>query len=255
MAHAQLPEFPEYIFIQTDPAFDYVLKATVELKRQDRLVTLKDQTAELQDIESNDKEEERKFQFGGGKKDPSKAFGQTASAVVRMCMLEAVQINRDFWPKMGNNSQRRNRKKVIFTSHRPSTVPFTLTEDKSTAKKYWSKYDQFYPHFLIEEKVSGNQRASMPSMMLIFRKNFSELVEITTTFTAMRRHNPADQFDSFVNVFCAVREIKSPKGVDDGEYTCLLKGMMKPADGDLGTLSNYFFEKLDLDDDEEEERQ
>lgn len=152
------------------------------------------------------------------------SFGQTASAVVRMCMLEAVGIRRTFWPQIGPRSDGRNRGKLereVFI--RPL---FCLANDRETARYYWWKYDQLYPHFLIEGAVRGlgiNQRESIQSMMFIFRNNFTELIEITTTFHATRREE--HRFNSYVHVTCIVREIREG---EDGPHTIRLKALMQP---------------------------
>ena len=63
----------------------------------------------------------------------------------------------------------------------------------------------------------------MPSMMLIFRNNFTELIEITTTFDATRREK--HRFNSYVHVACIVREIREG---EDGPHTIHLKALMQP---------------------------
>ena len=76
----------EFIFVQTDPAFNIVLQCLTELRDQDRLQVTHFQMAELRDIESNDDNEDRKFMFGGDHLTSNHAFGRTASGIVRMCM-------------------------------------------------------------------------------------------------------------------------------------------------------------------------
>lgn len=67
----------------------------------------------------------------------------------------------------------------------------------------------------------------MPSMMLIFRANFTEVVEITTTFTATPRGE--QRFDSYIHVACIVRKItESTEERLDGQFTKQLKKLMEP---------------------------
>ena len=113
----------ETIFVQTDPAFNIVLQSLLELKNQDRLQLTHLQTASLEDIESNDGDENQRFKFGG-KNGPSYAnyaFGKTPSAVVRMCMLDAVGVSRSFWPKLGKYSDSRKKEKLQHEVLRPTT--------------------------------------------------------------------------------------------------------------------------------------
>ena len=208
----------ETVFVQTDPTFKVVLAVSKELKNQNRLHVTRSQTACIEDIESNDEREDHRLVFD------FVSFGRTASAVVRMCMLEAVGIRRTFWPKIGPRSDVRNRDKlerVVSTGQL-----FCLANDRETARYYCWKYDQLYPHFRIEGAVRGldiNQRESMPSMMLIFRNNFTELIEITTTFNTTRREE--HRFNSYVHVACIVREIREG---EDGPHTIRLKALMQP---------------------------
>ena len=65
--------------------------------------------------------------------------------------------------------------------------------------------------------------------MLIFRSNFTEVIEITTTFTATPREN--QQFHSYIYVVCIVREIsESTEEDEDGEFTRQLKELMVPVE-------------------------
>lgn len=206
----------ETIFVQTDPAFRVVLDATNELR--DRLQVTHFQTAVITDIESNHQRDDHRFVFD------FVSFGRTASAVVRMCMLEAVGVSRKFWPNIGPYSYSRNKNKL----EREVVIGplFCLANDRNTARHYWCKYDQLYPHFRIEDAVSGldiNQQENMSSMMLILRNNFAELIEIITTFTARRRAE--HRFNSYVHVTCIVREIQEGK---DGPYTIRLKELVQP---------------------------
>ena len=205
----------ETIFVQTDPAFQIVLDATNELR--DRLQVTHFQTAVITDIESNHQRDDHRFVFD------FVSFGRTASAVVRMCMLEAVGVSRKFWPNIGPYSYSRNKNKLERVIIGPL---FCLANDRNTARHYWCKYDQLYPHFRIEDAVSGldiNQQENMSSMMLILRNNFAELIEIITTFTARRRAE--HRFNSYVHVTCIVREIQEGK---DGPYTIRLKELVQP---------------------------
>ena len=228
----------EFIFVQTDPAFNVVLYCLKELGDQNRLQVTHYQWAELRDIESNDANEERKFMFGGKTLFASHTFGRTASAIVRMCMLEAAGVPRKLWPKPGSNADRRNKAKLHKSLRKP-ILGFRLATTERIATHYWSKYDQLYPHFRIEDEVDAVDlytQISIPSMMLIFRENFTEVVEITTTFKATPRED--QQFDSYIHVTCIVREISTEEG-NDGRCTRLLKELMVPVE-----IQEEYFEEM-----------
>ena len=104
---------------------------------------------------------------------------------------------------------------------------------------YWSKYDQLYPHFRIENELHQaglNRQASIPSMMLIFRGNFTEVVEITTTFEATLMED--QQFESYIHVICIVRKISTKEG-NDGKFTRKLKELMVPVE-----IQKEYFEEM-----------
>ena len=228
----------EFIFVQTDPAFNIVLQCLTELRDQNRLQVTHYQLADLTNIESNDKDEDRKLMFGGESSPPRHAFGRTASAIVRMCMLEAAGVPRRLWPTLGRDSGKRNKAKL----HNPlgqQPRGFCLANDNDIARRYWSKYDQLYPHFRIEDelrKVALNTQTSIPSMMLIFRGNFTEVVEITTTFKATLKEN--QEFDSYIHVICIVRKISTKEG-NDGRFTRQLKNLMVPVE-----IQEEYFEDM-----------
>ena len=233
----------ETIFVQTDPAFNIVLQSLTELRNQNRLHVTHVQAATLTNIESNDDDEDRRFMFGGERGElANSAFGRTASAVVRMCMLEAAGVPRQLWPTLGSHTGSRNKNNLQNPlrdiNNQPLARNFHLANDEATAKRYWSKYDHIYPHFRIEDEIIEvplDEQASMPSMMLIFRPNFTEVVEITTTFTATRRIE--QQFNSYIHVICIVRKIVEED--NDGKFTKQLKELMVPVE-----IQKEYFEEM-----------
>lgn len=219
----------ETIFVQTDPAFNLVLNSLNELRNQNRLVVTYFKTASIQNIQSNQEGEDRRFLFGGANESSVQMFARTASSVLRMCMLKATNINDAFWPTMGPRSQPRNRANLV--SEVLIDGNFHLADNRMDAERYWSRYDHQYPHFRIEERmnsVGANNQAYLPSMMLIFRGNMTEVIEITTTFTATRNNEPTNQFDSYVHVCCIVRSICNGDQSEDGRFTKQLKELMRP---------------------------
>ena len=216
----------ETIFVQTDLAFHAVNLALTELRDQHRLHVTHSQIASIDDIESNDEQEDHRLRFGGQNAPITarESFSRTASEIVPMCMLEAVGINRDLWPQIGNTvSNARNQDKLqreVFIH-----PLFSLATDDWTAIHYWLKYCQLYPQFRIRNTVQYlniNGQGSMPSMMLIFRNNATEVIEITTTFNA----TPSEEnhFSSYVSVICQVRNISQG---EDGPHTTHLKKLMQ----------------------------
>lgn len=220
-----------FIFVNIDPLFNFALHVLRALNDQERLEITNVQRAYLDDsIQSDD--ENDKFKFGGKNaaniKSSASAFGKTASAVFRMVMLHAVQIEERVWPVLGKHSNRRNKGSLQFEVLSPNGKPFKLLDnsDKRIARMYWSAYDRAFPHFLIESKVlesaDNENTANFSNMMLIFRNNFSEVIEITTNADATMNLRPQDgTFTSFVHVLCIRREIKPIEGNEDGSFAMM----------------------------------
>ena len=230
---------PETIFVQTDPAFNVVLKSLNEISNQNRLHVIHLKTARIQDIQSNNPLFQGRFIFGGTRAELAySAFGRTASAAVRMCMLEAVNVPRTSWPRPGRTSEKRNKEKIFPEVLHQRQPAFHLANARDNAMYYWSKFDHLYPHFRIEHEVrragDDNGTARMPSMMLIFRESFAEIVEITTTFNATPLGG--QRFDSYIHVTCVVRRIDQG---EDGIHTKRLKSLIKPVQ-----IQDQYFEKM-----------
>lgn len=93
---------------------------------------------------------------------------------------------------------------------------------------YWRKYDHAIPPSLIESEMletHGNP-VRLNNTMLIFRNNFSEVIEVITEAYATMdplSWNPGE-FDSYVQVECIRKQIKT--GKEDGESFKNLKILM-----------------------------
>ena len=207
------------VLLQTDPyTFNLALDVLAILRKRKLLDMQSCKVIEIDNIQSNDEHEDHSYVFGGRRADQRsfriQCFAQTASSVLRMCMLEAA--NASPRPKFGRHSQRRNSE--IMRRAQPDFGPkFVLCNDERRSREYYSHYDHLYPHFQIEHKlkeVQPNHWMEMPSMVLIFRRNFSEVIEISTTFKALEVKKPRvaiGTFDSYVNVRCIVRSISDPE--------------------------------------------
>ena len=203
----------EVILMQTDPIFNLVLSALKELRDNERLPLARTtfQRAYINRIEraAPPPYTWRKLHD----------FSRTASVCFRMAMLEATGIPRDWWPETvsteGNTRE--------GNMHRePDPVRFQLAMTEDDAKRYWSCYDQIYPHYIISERYD-NTRADdsvdLNSMMVIFRNDFNEMIEITTT-VRLQKDLPSmerREYNASVSVVC-IRRVIDP-GDDEGTPT------------------------------------
>ena len=179
--------------------------------------------------ESDNKSDECRFKFGA---DPQSrgpgwihCFAKTASSVLRSMMLRAVN-NQDYSPKLNNHSDNRNKRKLCYNGHGNE---FRLASSKITAMEYYSSYDKLHPHFRIEHQFKFSQSTRtwhlhMPStMMLVFRRNFTEVIKIGTSLTAEqmlyepspipghRQYMPPGCVESTAHVHCIVRKVSNPE--------------------------------------------
>ena len=109
------------------------------------------------------------------------------------------------------SSKARNQAKLQYSFQ---IAQFSLGRgDEEATRRYYSRYDQLHPHVLLQSQYAAAQPTRWwtmrPKMMLIFRNNFSEVVEFSTTFSAGERPEiRPGTFKSYVNVRCKVCRIK-----------------------------------------------
>ena len=199
------------IFVNIDPPYYYAK----EFDKMEMEVTNR-QTCKLDAVQSNAKDDKRSFVFGDitvAKASPehhASVFGRTASAVFRMVMLEAVQIPDKLWPKIAKRTFSRNKAAMKFEVNREGdNAAFQLLNDNNTkenAREYWSRYDQAFPHYLIENEVLKHEGEQVPfkNTMFILRRPARQVIEITTTASATMYplRWEEGEFDCNVEVLC-----------------------------------------------------
>ena len=210
------------IFVNVDPPYDYVQN---KLKKIDPVIReTNHQTCKLNAVQSNAKDDHNKLVFGGSLNKKKKrtagqrasAFGKTASAVFRMVMLKAVQIPEDLWPKFGDPAMSRNKNGMAFEVTDRNNRPFQLlngNHTKENARECWSRYDQVFPHFLIENEVLKHKgrKVLFENTMFILRESAPQVIEITTkAYATMYPRSPGwrkGEFDCNVEVSCTCKQI------------------------------------------------
>jgi hypothetical protein len=212
---AELDIENDCILVQTDCTFNIALIVIKSLKIDGVLHERSYKDVTIVNIESNDQDDRYSLRFGGGGNLPFSRrlqyFARTASSVLRMMMLESVNASQ-WCPQIGYHSEHRNRQKM-----QPDVGlwPFAIAASKEAAEEYYTHYDQLHPHFKIEKGVWSAQPADwyMQSMMLIFRRDFTEVIEIGTTFQAGYRPYAQFGFGTFqsnAHVRCIVRDVTNP---------------------------------------------
>lgn len=206
----------EVIFIQTDPTFNLVLRATRELRANGRLPVDRttSQRAWTERIERRVEDVEDDCYFWRS----TNNFARTASACIRMAMMEATGISHENWPDRQAAFNNMNTQEEHM-HHHPARMPFQLTDDSSEARRYWSRFDQPYPANYITQKYRETELQGMvplSSIIIIFRNNFTEMIEITTTVSLQKQVENGGIYHASVHVLCIKREIVPP-GDDQAE--------------------------------------
>ena len=224
------------IIVQTDIAFDVALDVLRQLQAHQLLEATHLQVVSIENVESNAPNDPDRFVFGGGRGNSVHFFSRTVSSVLRMCMLRSGNVPEDLWKLLGERSLSRNRDKMVYIQ--PQGNRFVLTADEVDASAYYSSYDHIHPYFKLEHQqknVPPNQWWNMqPTMMLIFRNNFSEVIEFSTSLkTRYRPDISTGTYQSYVNVRCIVRRIRNTEH-DSLQYLKSLK-----RNSSVQTLNTY----------------
>ena len=220
------------ILVQTDPTFELALVALNDLLVCDCVKVVDVQKTSIDNIESNNSSDECRFIFGRDDaiypKKRIQAFGRTASSVLRMCMLRSA--NGECCPRIGSKSHDRNFKKMTFKYNSPRIL---LSND---TMEYYSHYDMMHPHFMFEHELLQRPLGEwwcMSSTMLVFRRNFSEVIEFNTNLNARDmscvfdgngKTFPFGTFESSVNVQCSVHNITNQNHVSFSFLRALCEG-------------------------------
>ena len=206
------------IFVNVDPPYDYVQN---KLRRIDTVIN--HQTCKLNAVQSNAKNENSKLAFGGNLTETNRTpeyraseFGRTASAVFRMVMLRAVQIPEHLWPNIAKRTKKRNKAAMKFevkTEGNNAAFQLPNYNTKENARECWSRYDQVFPHSLIENEVLKHKgrKVLFENTMFILRESAPQVIEITTkAYATMYPRSPGwrkGEFDCNVEVSCTCKQI------------------------------------------------
>ena len=202
----------EYIFLNVEPV-NIAVRAFQELKNLERLQnggrieTYKQH--EEEDIKTSNSEKPYISYSEDEKNIRSWAYqlGRRASAVFRMTMLRATGIDKKFWPK----------NKPLYDAYdtagkQSQNLNLLDVENKIAARRYYSKYDQVFPFSIIQHKVfeKKGKKVKFGNTMLIFRKNFREVIEIETNASVKlyKRVEDGRNFKGSVKVVCTRYKIQ-----------------------------------------------
>lgn len=248
MAARDIDTIDDCIFLKTDPLFNLALQITSELDRAGLLELQAAQEASIENMQRN-KIESEKYSFGGvtaivGQR--TRFFADTALSVLKMAMLQSAGVDlagdsklKEYLPSVGLLSINNKR----MSSEYRGPHHFVLAHDRATASKYYNCFDQLYPLSKIKDQLLMPERGQgmvkvKPSgaVMLIFRNNFTQVIEFDVTFTVdseklLKAEDYLAEWDkrkfrqSFVHISCFVRNIK-----DNNHYSLNILRSLKKKD-------------------------
>lgn len=221
----------EYIFLDTDPSFEIVLRAVTELRNQGRLPPQFLKRSTIKRVKSANQNPLYFRSLNG--------LSRRLSLCARICMADSAGMNPMFWRV--DNVYDRNLSSDNFSSevYYYGGVGFNLAAANGRQQKYCSEYDRLYPHYIIEEKLNClNRRIGgtiyIPSTMFVIRQQnpgfgyplagFSEIIQIDTTMNIIdyRPNNEVARYNCYISVVTSKSGVLS--GVD-GKFTRVLQAL------------------------------
>ena len=188
----------DVIFVENDPNFALVLNAIQQLHSKGRLRFIEEQIVTIRRIQRALTEENDPLRYTWKR---FYDFSRTAAVGFRMAMLEAMGVDRDWWPEIASREQNASAPNM---SHHPDKLS-SMAESKEQALEYWSHYDQLYPHYYIRQKYKETREGEdvpLDSIMVIFRGNFREMITIITKVCLPRGAPGAIVYNASVRVIC-----------------------------------------------------
>ena len=191
-------------------------------------------------------------------------FCRTASASFRICFLQCVNIDTEYWFSTSECIKKQN---ILCIEETGET--FSLANNKDDALFWYSKYDQLNPPFVIKHKI-GNQAQSnttWTSRMIIIQ-NLEFLIFVTTDINIRRNFA---EYDCQVSVTCdryrftntgnlpprylnPLRMLRDPKNFEVNERPRPVEEIPDASDGeDLSSGSEEEPEEVDQNQVEEED--
>ena len=214
----------DFIFLQIDPSsFTIASRAVTELQSQNR--TRLNYTRRSSIIRVKSANNVNNLHFNN-----LYNFSRRVGACARLCMLDSLCLNPiELW-NMKNFFDRNYNDYSNF--HRDTMVGTSIQITPNEGTQYWSEYDRLYPHYVIERAISGtnvwNSNNFLASNMIIFRNNFTEIIQINTSIWISFEHQVDRSRNIYNYVNCSITVFTQHYHIGQGldrKFTHLLKTM------------------------------
>lgn len=192
-----------------DPFFEIATRAIAELTNQERYQIQYQKTSSIHRVKSANNENQLRYHNLNG-------LARRLGVCARICMADSAGMDPRLLYHVDNCYDRNLEEPRNFNSELMIGEAQNLELDGRQKRKYCSEYDRLYSLHAIEEHIKGDRgrnnagmvRSSIPSMMYIFRNNWSEVIQISTTMFI------EDRGEEFENAI---------ENRNDGRYNCRIQ--------------------------------
>ena len=160
----------------TDPFFQIATRAIAELRNQQRYEVVYERTSTIHHVKSASDENPLRFENLYG-------LARRLRVCARMCMAHSAGMN----PRLRHDTncfERNLEDPDNFTTELFVGDEQNLAADEQRQRKYCNEYDRLYSEHAMQDRVeNGEGEINIPRVMYIFRNNWREVIEISTTMS------------------------------------------------------------------------
>jgi hypothetical protein len=197
-----------------DPFFEIATRAIAELQNQNRYEIQHTKTSWIDRVKSANNNNQHIYHNLNG-------LARRLGICARICMAHSAGMNPTL--RQVVNCYDRNLEDLTNFHTDPPGAAQNLALNQAQEKKYCNEYDRLYPQHAIEDHIAnaikdhianGNDAAAavhsdMPTTMYIFRNNWNEVIQISTTM------HIEDRGEAF--------EQENEDEIDNGRYNCRIQ--------------------------------
>ena len=159
-----------------DPFFEIATRAVAELTNQKRYEIVYERKSTINRVKSADNQSPFRFRNLNG-------LARRLGVSARICMAHSAGMN----PRLRRIEKCYDRNlddKENFSTQLIFGKAQSVAANEDQEKKYCNEYDLLYSQHAVEDRIeNGEGEINIPQMMYIFRNNWSEVIQISTTMS------------------------------------------------------------------------
>ena len=184
----------------TDPFFQIATRAIAELRNQNRYEIVYERISTIKRVKSANNQNKKRFENLNG-------LARRLRLCARICMAHSAGMNPRLW-QVNNCYDRNLDDKENFGSELIFGAAQNVAVNVAQERNYCHEYARLYSQHAIEDRVeNGEGEINIPRMMYIFRNDWSEVIQISTTMNIQDRG----------------ARFETDENVDDGRYNCRIQ--------------------------------